>query len=49
MILKAFFDQVSSSIFKKIGKIDSRDSCLAMRNYIDQLDDLQLKPKLKEE
>ena len=40
-------DQVSSKIFKESGKIESRNSWLAMRNYLEQLDDLQLKAMLK--
>ena len=45
---KELVDQVSSNIFKKSGKIESRNSWLAMRNYLEQLDDLQLKAMLKE-
>ena len=45
---KELVDQVSASIFKKSGKIDSRNSWLAMRNYLEQLDDLQLQAMLKE-
>ena len=41
-------DKVSSNIFKQSGKIESRNSWLAMRNYLEQLDDLQLKEILKE-
>ena len=40
--------QVSSKIFKESGKIESRNSWIAMRNYLEQLDDLQLKAMLKE-
>ena len=40
-------DQVSSNIFRESGKIESRNSWLAMRNYLEQLDDLQLKAMLK--
>ena len=41
-------DQVSSNIFKESGKIESRKSWLAIRNYLEQLDDLQLKAMLNE-
>ena len=42
-------DRVSAKIFKLSRKIDSLNSWLAMRNYLEQLDDLQLKAMLKEE
>ncbi|WP_187146025.1 hypothetical protein [Prochlorococcus marinus] len=45
---KELVDQVSANIFKESGKIESRKSWLAMRNYLEQLDDLQLKALLKE-
>ena len=45
---KELVDQVSSNIFKKKGKIVSLNSWLAMRNYLEQMDDLQLKAMLKE-
>ena len=45
---KELVDQVSSNIFKKSGKIESRNSWLAIRNYLEQLDDLQLQAMLKE-
>ena len=45
---KDLVDQVSSNIFKETGKIESRNSWIAMRNYLEQLDDLQLKSMLKE-
>ena len=41
-------DQVSANIFKESGKIESCSSWIAMRNYLGQLDDLQLKEMLKE-
>ena len=44
---KELVDQVSSNIFKERGKIESRNSWLAMRNYLEQLDDLKLKAMLK--
>ena len=46
---KELVDQVSASIFKESGKIESRNSWLAMRNYLEQLDDLQLIAILKKE
>ena len=45
---KKLVDQVSASIFQESGKIESRKSWLAIRNYLEQLDDLQLKAMLKE-
>ena len=45
---KQLVDQVSANIFKKSGKIESRNSWLAMRNYLEQLDEIQLKAMLKE-
>tara|TARA_B100001778_G_scaffold291708_1_gene261903 strand:+ start:546 stop:695 length:150 start_codon:yes stop_codon:yes gene_type:complete len=45
---KELVDQVSENIFKESRKIESRKSWLAMRNYLEQLDDLQLKAMLKE-
>ena len=41
-------DRVSANLFKQSGKIESRNSWLAMRNYLEQLDELQLKAMLKE-
>ena len=45
---KELVDQVSANLFKESGKIESRKSWLAMRNYLEQLDDLQLESMLKE-
>ncbi len=45
---KELVDQVSSNIFKKSGKIESRNAWLAMRNYLEQLDDLQLQAMLED-
>ena len=45
---KELVDQVSANIFRESGKIESRNSWLAMRNYLEQLDDIQLKAMLKE-
>ena len=44
---KDLVDQVSSNIFKESGKIESLNSWIVMRNYLEQLDDLQLKTMLK--
>ena len=41
-------DKVSANIFKQSGKIESRNSWLVMRNYLEQLDDLKLRAMLKE-
>ena len=45
---KELVDQVSSSFFRQSGKIESRRSWLAIRNYLEQLDSEQLKVMLKE-
>ena len=45
---KDLVDKVSSNIFKEIGKIMGFNTWIAMRNYLEQLDDLQLKAMLKE-
>ena len=45
---KELVNQVSANIFKASGKIESLNSWLAIRNYLEQLDDLQLKAMLKE-
>ena len=45
---KELVDKVSANIFKESGKIESRNSWLAMRNYLEQLDNLQLKAMLKD-
>ena len=36
-------DSISSCLFRKAGKLESRRSWLAMRNYLKQLDIEQLK------
>ena len=41
-------DIVSADIFKQTGRFESRRSWLAMRNYLDQLDDQQLRTILQE-
>ena len=45
---KELVDQVSSYFFSQSGKMESRRSWLAMRNYLEQLDSEQLKVMLKE-
>ena len=45
---KELVDKVSANIFKESGRIESRNSWLAMRNYLEKLDDLQLEAMLKE-
>ena len=44
---KELVDRVSSNIFKKSRKIESRNSWLVIRNYLEQLDDQQLEAMLK--
>ena len=41
-------DQVSANIFKESGIIESYKSWLVIREYLEQLDELQLKEMLKE-
>tara|TARA_Y100001970_G_C14127435_1_gene799760 strand:- start:37 stop:192 length:156 start_codon:yes stop_codon:yes gene_type:complete len=48
MTHKELVDQVSAKLFTKNGKIESRKSWLAIRNYLEQLDTEQLKSMLKE-
>ena len=48
MTHKELVDQVSASLFKKSGKLESQRSWLVMRNYLEQLDTDQLKLMLKE-
>ena len=45
---KELVDHVSANIIKKSGKLESRKSWLAMRNYLQQLSDDQLKAILKD-
>ena len=45
---KELVDHVSASLIKKSGKLESRKSWLAMRNYLQQLSDEQLKVILKD-
>ena len=48
MTHKELIDQVSANFFKQSGKLESRRSWLAMRNYLEQLDSEQLKSMLKD-
>ena len=48
MTHKELVDLVSANLFKQSGKIESERSWLAMRNYLEQLDNDQLKLILKE-
>ena len=48
MTHKELVDQVSTNLFKQSGKIESKRSWLAMRNYLEQLDSDQLELILKE-
>ena len=45
---KELVDRVSANIFKQSGKLESLNSWLAIRNYLEQLNDQQLKAMLKE-
>ena len=45
---KELVDRVSSSLFKKSGKLESCKSWLVIRNYLEQLDEFQLKSMLKD-
>ena len=45
---KELVDQVSTNLIKKSRKLESRKSWLAMRNYLQQLSDEQLKAILKD-
>ena len=45
---KELVDQVFSNIFKQSRKIERRNSWLAMRNYLEQLYDIQLEEMLKD-
>ena len=45
---RELIDQVSANLFKQSGKLESRRSWLAMRNYLEQLDSEQLKSMLKD-
>ena len=41
-------DQVSANLIRESGKLETRKSWLAMRNYLQQLSDEQLKAILKD-
>ena len=45
---KELVDHISANLIKKSGKLESRKSWLAMRNYLQQLSDEQLKAILKD-
>ena len=45
---KELVDQVSSSLIREGGKLETRKSWLAIRNYLQQLSDEQLKAMLKD-
>ncbi len=45
---KELVDQVSASLIKKGGKLESRKSWLVMRDYLQQLSDEQLNAILKD-
>ena len=46
---KKLVDKVSANLFKKSGKIESRNSWIVIRNYLEQLDVFQLQAMLDEE
>ena len=48
MTHKELIDQVSANLFKQSGKLESRRSWLTMRNYLEKLDNEQLKSMLEE-
>ena len=45
---KKLVDQVSATLIREGGKLESRKSWMAMRNYLQQLSDEQLKAMLKD-
>ena len=45
---KELVDQVSAILIRECGKIESRKSWLAMRNYLHQLSDEQLRAMVKD-
>ena len=47
MTNEELIDQVSANLFKQCGKLESRRSWLVIRNYLEQLDNDQLKSILK--
>ena len=48
MTHKELVDKVSANLFNQSRKIESQRSWLAMRNYLEQLDNEQLKLMLNE-
>ena len=48
MTHKELVDKVSANLFQSKGKLETRKSWLAIRNYLDQLDREQLLSMLKE-
>ena len=48
MTHKELVDQVSATLIRQSGKIESKKAWLAMRNYLEKLDIEQLKMILKE-
>jgi len=48
MTHKELVDQVSANLFRKSGKIESQRSWLVIRNYLEQLDNKELKSILRE-
>jgi len=47
MTHKELVEQVSANLFRESGKIESERSWLAIRNYLEQLDSIQLQAMLK--
>ena len=45
---KELVDQISANLIRESGKLETRKSWLAMRNYLQQLSDEQLKAILKD-
>ena len=45
---KELVDQVSSTLIRESGKLETRKSWLAIRNYLQQLSDEQLKAMLRD-
>ena len=45
---KELVDQVSANLIRECGKLETRKSWLAMRNYLKQLSDQELKAMLKD-
>ena len=45
---KELVDSITANLIKKSGKLESRKSWLAMRNYLQQLSNEQLKAILKD-